>query len=87
MTSLAAMLHQTPYAGYTYAYPHKTAYRPLHPPRPLRDLWAAERRDAPVPGGRRGTARTRLPLARDRRDVHDPAGRGLLISRQACRAW
>ncbi|MFD7973186.1 STM4012 family radical SAM protein [Streptomyces clavifer] len=39
-----------PYQSYVYAYPHKTAYRPLaaHPAgRPLlRDLWAAERKDA-----------------------------------------
>jgi oxygen-independent coproporphyrinogen-3 oxidase len=29
-----------------YAYPHKTAYRPLGPPPPLRDAWAAEDRSA-----------------------------------------
>ncbi|WP_335932864.1 STM4012 family radical SAM protein [Streptomyces sp. PTD5-9] len=35
-----------PYQSYVYAYPHKTAYRPL-PDRPeLRELWAGERRDA-----------------------------------------
>lgn len=35
-----------PYESYVYAYPHKTAYRPL-PERPaLRELWAAERKDA-----------------------------------------
>jgi oxygen-independent coproporphyrinogen-3 oxidase len=34
------------YAGYAYAYPHKTAYRALEPPVALRDVWAAERRDA-----------------------------------------
>jgi oxygen-independent coproporphyrinogen-3 oxidase len=34
------------YAGYAYAYPHKTAYRPLDPPFALRDLWATERSDA-----------------------------------------
>jgi oxygen-independent coproporphyrinogen III oxidase len=34
------------YAGYAYAYPHKTAYRALKPPVALRDAWAAERRDA-----------------------------------------
>ncbi|MYQ37308.1 oxygen-independent coproporphyrinogen-3 oxidase [Streptomyces sp. LamerLS-316] len=43
--------HSTgPYRSYVYAYPHKTAYRPLgaHPDgRPaLRELWAAERKDA-----------------------------------------
>jgi oxygen-independent coproporphyrinogen-3 oxidase len=31
-----------PYQGYVYAYPHKTAYRQLDPPRPLRAVWAAE---------------------------------------------
>ena len=31
-----------PYQGYVYAYPHKTAYRRLDPPRPLREVWAAE---------------------------------------------
>jgi oxygen-independent coproporphyrinogen III oxidase len=46
MTPLAAMLAQTPYVGYAYAYPHKTAYRPLEPPVPLREVWAAERREA-----------------------------------------
>jgi oxygen-independent coproporphyrinogen-3 oxidase len=34
------------YEGYAYAYPHKTAYRPLDPPVPLREAWAGERRDA-----------------------------------------
>jgi oxygen-independent coproporphyrinogen-3 oxidase len=34
-----------PYQGYVYAYPHKTAYRRL-PARPLREVWAKERRDA-----------------------------------------
>ncbi|MFJ9688360.1 STM4012 family radical SAM protein [Streptomyces bacillaris] len=35
-----------PYESYVYAYPHKTAYRPL-PERPaLRELWATERKDA-----------------------------------------
>ncbi|GII57173.1 coproporphyrinogen III oxidase [Planotetraspora thailandica] len=31
-----------PYAGYVYAYPHKTAYRPLDPRPALRDVWAGE---------------------------------------------
>src|SRR5205085_9234220 len=30
----------------SYAYPHKTAYRPFEPPLPLGDLWAGEERDA-----------------------------------------
>ena len=33
-----------PYQSYTYGYPHKTAYRPLDPPIPLRDAWAGEDR-------------------------------------------
>jgi oxygen-independent coproporphyrinogen III oxidase len=33
------------YQGYVCAYPHKTAYRPLVPPRPLADVWAAEPTD------------------------------------------
>jgi coproporphyrinogen III oxidase-like Fe-S oxidoreductase len=34
------------YGGYQYAYPHKTAYRPLTPPVDLARLWADENRDA-----------------------------------------
>ena len=33
-----------PFAGYAYAYPHKTAYRPLEPPRALDAVWAEEDR-------------------------------------------
>jgi oxygen-independent coproporphyrinogen-3 oxidase len=36
----------SPYQGYVYAYPHKTAYRPLDPRPRLADVWAAEDRDA-----------------------------------------
>jgi oxygen-independent coproporphyrinogen-3 oxidase len=32
--------------GYTYAYPHKTAYRPLDPPVPLAEVWRAEDKTA-----------------------------------------
>lgn len=35
-------LHGTPYAQYVYGYPHKTAYRPLSPPRDLGELWTHE---------------------------------------------
>ncbi|ATW51736.1 STM4012 family radical SAM protein [Streptomyces peucetius] len=36
-----------PYQSYVYAYPHKTAYRPLGDSRPaLRELWAHEPKDA-----------------------------------------
>ncbi len=40
------MLDGSPYQGYLYAYPHKTAYRPLLPRPALREVWAGERRDA-----------------------------------------
>lgn len=36
---------QSHYAGYAYAYPHKTAYRALDSPVALREAWASERRD------------------------------------------
>ena len=36
---LDAMLAGSPYQDYAYGYPHKTAYRPLTPPRPLADVW------------------------------------------------
>ncbi|GAA1331444.1 STM4012 family radical SAM protein [Streptomyces sanglieri] len=35
-----------PYQSYVYAYPHKTAYRPLADRPELRGLWAGERKDA-----------------------------------------
>lgn len=35
-----------PYQGYVYAYPHKTAYRPLEPAPPLSDVWAGEPLDS-----------------------------------------
>ncbi|WP_435240953.1 STM4012 family radical SAM protein [Streptomyces cucumeris] len=35
-----------PYQAYVYAYPHKTAYRPLAGRPALRDLWADEPKDA-----------------------------------------
>jgi oxygen-independent coproporphyrinogen III oxidase len=46
MTRLERMLAGTPYAGYAYAYPHKSAYRTLEPPVPLRQAWAGEPRAA-----------------------------------------
>jgi len=43
-------LHQlaagSPYVGYAYSYPHKTAYRPLDPPVAVRRAWAAEPKQA-----------------------------------------
>lgn len=44
MTAVHPLLSGSPYQGYVYAYPHKTAYRPLDPPRPLADVWADEPR-------------------------------------------
>ncbi|WP_329521658.1 STM4012 family radical SAM protein [Spirillospora sp. NBC_01491] len=35
-----------PYQGYVYAYPHKTAYRPLDPAPTLQQVWDGEARDA-----------------------------------------
>ncbi len=46
MTSIATQLEGTPYVSYTYAYPHKTAYRTLETPIPLRAAWANERQSA-----------------------------------------
>lgn len=36
------LLGSDPYVGYTYAYPHKTAYRALEPAPTLEELWAGE---------------------------------------------
>lgn len=38
----ASSLDGSPYQGYLYTYPHKTAYRPLDPSPELRRLWAGE---------------------------------------------
>ncbi|MER6175871.1 STM4012 family radical SAM protein [Streptosporangium sp. NPDC001681] len=38
----AASPEAGPYQGYVYAYPHKTAYRPLDPRPPLAEVWARE---------------------------------------------
>ncbi len=42
MSHAAAILAGPVYGGYQYAYPHKTAYRPLGRPVPLREAWAEE---------------------------------------------
>lgn len=39
---LAQRIAEGGYDGYAYAYPHKTAYRPLNPPVPLRQAWRNE---------------------------------------------
>lgn len=46
MTVTSTVTGVSPYQGYVYAYPHKTAYRPLDPAPALRDVWAGERLDA-----------------------------------------
>ncbi|MEQ4304315.1 STM4012 family radical SAM protein [Plantactinospora sp. B6F1] len=43
---MTGALDGSPYQGYLYAYPHKTAYRPLRPRPALREVWAGQRRDA-----------------------------------------
>lgn len=40
--TLKSRLQDTPYQGYTYSYPHKTAYRPLQPSVPLNRVWSQE---------------------------------------------
>lgn len=40
------MLDGSPYQGYLYAYPHKSAYRALRPRPSLSDVWADEARDS-----------------------------------------
>jgi oxygen-independent coproporphyrinogen-3 oxidase len=46
MISLAEQLKVNPFQGYAYAYPHKLAYRPLNPVRPLGEVWKDEPREA-----------------------------------------
>ncbi len=47
MTATADVLTTgSPYQGYAYSYPHKTAYRRLPEPVPLRELWAGEPRSS-----------------------------------------
>jgi oxygen-independent coproporphyrinogen-3 oxidase len=40
------VLRGSPYQGYVYSYPHKTAYRRFDRPLPLADVWKAEPRSA-----------------------------------------
>ncbi len=42
----AELLTGSPFVAYSYAYPHKTAYRRLAPAPLLRDVWREERREA-----------------------------------------
>ena len=39
---LAELLRASPYQTYVYSYPHKTSYRPIDPPVPLKEVWAKE---------------------------------------------
>jgi len=45
-THLDTLLNLSPYSGYLYAYPHKTAYRAFEKPIDLETVWAAERQDS-----------------------------------------
>ncbi len=42
MPRLTTAIDSDQYAGYAYAYPHKTSYRTLDPPIPIADAWAGE---------------------------------------------
>jgi len=44
--TLPDLLSGGPYQSYTYAYPHKTAYRTLDPAVPLHEAWADERKSS-----------------------------------------
>ena len=46
MTAQAALLDGSPFNSYSYAYPHKTAYRRIEPAVPLGDAWRSERQDS-----------------------------------------
>jgi oxygen-independent coproporphyrinogen III oxidase len=43
---LESVLQGSPYQGYSYSYPHKTAYRSFERPLPLRDVWREENTDS-----------------------------------------
>lgn len=46
MSTLRELVRASAFHGYAYAYPHKTAYRPLVPAPALADVWADEPMDA-----------------------------------------
>lgn len=43
---IARALKASPYQGYAYSYPHKTAYRPLTPARAISGVWSRVERNA-----------------------------------------
>jgi oxygen-independent coproporphyrinogen-3 oxidase len=44
VVDVAELLQGSPFLGYSYAYPHKTAYRPLARPRSIDEVWATQDR-------------------------------------------
>ncbi len=44
--TVASLKSATPYAAYSYSYPHKTAYRPISPALSLHDAWKNEAVDS-----------------------------------------
>ncbi|HEY2253181.1 MAG TPA: STM4012 family radical SAM protein, partial [Planctomycetaceae bacterium] len=46
MTVPSALLDGSPFVSYSYAYPHKTAYRRLYPAVSLGNAWQSERQDS-----------------------------------------
>ncbi|MGF1582485.1 MAG: STM4012 family radical SAM protein [Gemmataceae bacterium] len=44
--TLENLLNESPYQGYSYAYPHKSAYRSFDQPMLLRSVWETEVKDA-----------------------------------------
>ena len=44
--TMSVATEEETYIGYSYSYPHKSAYGPLEPSVSLKQVWQAERRDA-----------------------------------------
>ncbi|HEX5443982.1 MAG TPA: STM4012 family radical SAM protein [Pirellulales bacterium] len=45
MSAAAELPQEEEFESYAYSYPHKSSYRPLSPPAPLREIWRDENRD------------------------------------------
>lgn len=45
MTDLKSIIKDNYFQGYSYSYPHKSAYRPLEPTRQLSNLWEKENKE------------------------------------------